>query len=416
MAYANYVPYPILRFYDNNNNPLAGGKIYTYLAGTTTLAATFQDPYTTVINTNPIILDSNGEALVYLYTDRSYKFLIRNSADVTIKTIDQITTIAKPTVAGNALISAADVPAQKSILGIDNFSNRNYIINSNFDVWQRGTSFSLGTAGVYGYTADRWVCKLVSGTGSVEASRYAVSSQTWNAQNGNEYAIRIYNSDYYNYITYELGTRIEGVQTLSGKTVTLSFYYYSGAIPRTCAVSIIQNYGTGGSPSAPVTHTGNITLSSYAAVRASITFSLQYAFGTVGTNGDDHLYVKIQTTTENGASAFPTYYWGFQLEEGSIATRYENIPYAANLINCQRYYHKLTSDYIGDAFSTSAISGRYTYPVEMRVAPTITNGSFNAGTFASNNIGTKGARLYNSAANWTIGTSITASAEFSAEL
>lgn len=53
------------RFYNNDGTPCAGGKLYTYAAGTTNPKATFADEAGTVPNTNPIELDAKGEALIY---------------------------------------------------------------------------------------------------------------------------------------------------------------------------------------------------------------------------------------------------------------------------------------------------------------------------------------------------------------
>ena len=83
-------PSPKQQFLDNNGMPLVAGKIYTYAAGGTTPIATYVDATGSVQNTNPIILDSRGEANIWL-KDFSYKYVIKTSADVTISTIDQIT-------------------------------------------------------------------------------------------------------------------------------------------------------------------------------------------------------------------------------------------------------------------------------------------------------------------------------------
>lgn len=50
---------------DGNGDPLAGGSIFMYIPGTTTLKNTWKDPNTTTLNTNPIILDANGEAVIF---------------------------------------------------------------------------------------------------------------------------------------------------------------------------------------------------------------------------------------------------------------------------------------------------------------------------------------------------------------
>ncbi|MFS7020210.1 hypothetical protein, partial [Pseudomonas aeruginosa] len=59
-------PLPVMRFYDNNNNPLAGGQLFTYQAGTSTPAATYTDSTASTANLNPVILNARGEASVWL--------------------------------------------------------------------------------------------------------------------------------------------------------------------------------------------------------------------------------------------------------------------------------------------------------------------------------------------------------------
>jgi hypothetical protein len=48
------------QFFDNNGNPLSGGKIYTYEAGTTTPLATYTSSSGDTAHTNPIVLDAGG--------------------------------------------------------------------------------------------------------------------------------------------------------------------------------------------------------------------------------------------------------------------------------------------------------------------------------------------------------------------
>ena len=82
------------QFFDNNGNPLSGGKLYTYQAGTTTAAITYTTSAGTTAHTNPIILDSAGRipsgGEVWLSTVSSYKFILKNSSDVTIATWDNL--------------------------------------------------------------------------------------------------------------------------------------------------------------------------------------------------------------------------------------------------------------------------------------------------------------------------------------
>jgi hypothetical protein len=80
------------QFFDNNGNPLAGGLIYTYAAGTTTPAATYTTYTGGTANANPIVLDSAGRtpAQIWLTSGSSYKFVLQTALGVTIKTDDNI--------------------------------------------------------------------------------------------------------------------------------------------------------------------------------------------------------------------------------------------------------------------------------------------------------------------------------------
>lgn len=80
------------QFFDNNGAPLAGGLIYTYIAGTTTPVTTYTSSAGATANANPITLDSAGRtpAQIWLTAGNSYKFILQTSAGVTIKTDDNI--------------------------------------------------------------------------------------------------------------------------------------------------------------------------------------------------------------------------------------------------------------------------------------------------------------------------------------
>ena len=87
------MPAPKFIGLDNNANPVSGGKLYTYVAGTTTPQATYSDVNLTVANANPVVLDSAGRATVFL-SGSSYKFVLKDSDDVTIWTQDNVQAVA----------------------------------------------------------------------------------------------------------------------------------------------------------------------------------------------------------------------------------------------------------------------------------------------------------------------------------
>ena len=89
---ATISPTPKLQFFGNDGNLLAGGKLYTYLAGTNVPSATFVDYTETTYNTNPVILDSRGEANVWLGSSIKYKFALQDANGAPIYTVDNVNT------------------------------------------------------------------------------------------------------------------------------------------------------------------------------------------------------------------------------------------------------------------------------------------------------------------------------------
>ena len=89
---ASLTPTPKQQIYGSDGNPLVGGKIYTYAAGTTTPLATYTDAGAGTANTNPIILNSLGQANIWLAPSSSYKFSVFTSVDVLLYTVDNIAT------------------------------------------------------------------------------------------------------------------------------------------------------------------------------------------------------------------------------------------------------------------------------------------------------------------------------------
>ena len=101
---------PHQQYLDVNGKPLAGGKVYTYTAGTNTLQTSYKDNAGTP-NTNPVILDSGGFATIYLDTSKSYKVSLQNQYGVPQWTVDNISgsggTLS--TVPLNSIISSLDI-------------------------------------------------------------------------------------------------------------------------------------------------------------------------------------------------------------------------------------------------------------------------------------------------------------------
>lgn len=143
---------PVLKqqFLGNDGRPLVGGKLFTYLAGTTTKTATYSDPAGSAPNANPVILNFRGEASVYIEPNKGYKFVLAPSTDMDppmnpIWTVDNATNLQLLTLYG----------------GIDSGVANAYVLNftANFSAYTDGiviywipsnTNTSISTLNVNG--------------------------------------------------------------------------------------------------------------------------------------------------------------------------------------------------------------------------------------------------------------------------
>jgi hypothetical protein len=80
---------PFMQFTTTAGAPLIGGKLYTYAAGTTTPLASYTDSTGATANTNPVILNTRGEAAIWL-DPASYKFVLNDENDSLIWTADNL--------------------------------------------------------------------------------------------------------------------------------------------------------------------------------------------------------------------------------------------------------------------------------------------------------------------------------------
>lgn len=221
---------------------------------------------------------------------------------------------------------------------------RNRLINGGFRFWQRGTSFTK-TTDTNTYTADRWALQIDDlDTGSFTVSRQDVAVDAWSI--GGEtpkcrFALRVDNSAGATTAggSFDFGVqqKIEDVRTLSNSKATVSFKCRASKA-MTLKVGIVQNFGTGGSPSAQVWLVDEVTIGT-AWTKESLTFDVASIAGkTLGTNpGSNNLAVYIYAVDNSGL-------WfdlaEVQVEQGQVATPYEDRPESAELALCQRYFEK----------------------------------------------------------------------------
>jgi hypothetical protein len=257
----------------------------------------------------------------------------------------------------------------------NNFAaGKNAIINGAFNVWQRGTSFTVG-AGAAVYTSDRYY--YYSGTSGAAT----VSQQTFTPGTA---PVSGYEGTYFYRINQTSGAstnpsleqKIENVRTFAGQTVTVSFWAKSAGTS-TFGLNFLQNFGTGGSPSTTVSTTaiasGTATTTGWQRFTASVALP-SISGKTIGTSGD-YLDVNWYWPT---STTYTFDIWGVQVEAGSVATAFQTATgtVQGELAACQRYYWRFGGNSVnqrfgnGLAYTATAVFIQIVPPVPMRVSPT----------------------------------------------
>lgn len=103
---AQLLPNVYQRFFDVNGVPLAGGKLYSYAAGTSTPKATFTDQSAVTPNANPFTLDSAGGGQVWI-DNSGYKLVLKDSLGNIQFTVDQVYLIEPNAVGSGQLANGA---------------------------------------------------------------------------------------------------------------------------------------------------------------------------------------------------------------------------------------------------------------------------------------------------------------------
>jgi hypothetical protein len=249
---------------------------------------------------------------------------------------------------------------------------RNAIINGNFDIWQRGTSFTNPLSGS-GFTADRWL-PAHNGTGATRViSRQAFALGQTDVPGEPTYHLRWNQSAAGSGGTFnDILQRIEGVRSFAGQTVTLSFYAKAAAATTLTNANYLQNFGTGGSPSATVQNTISTNLALTTVwQKFSYSFSVPSISGKVlGSDGNDSLTIAIRMPLN---ATFTVDIAQVQVEAGPVATPFERRPIGTELALCQRYFcNTRASHRFWSVIGTQVGEVQAYWPMTMRKDPSVT--------------------------------------------
>ena len=90
MPVVSPIPWIPARYFDDDGDPLSGGKLYAFDAGTDTPKATYHDPAGTTLNAFPVVADDAGYMDVYLLAGQSYKLRLDAANGVQQWLVDQV--------------------------------------------------------------------------------------------------------------------------------------------------------------------------------------------------------------------------------------------------------------------------------------------------------------------------------------
>lgn len=336
-----------------NGIPLAGGLIYTYLAGTTTPVVTYKTS-TGTAHTNPIVLDSSGNyptgTQLWLDSGKVYKFVVQDSTGVTLRTIDDITAI-------NDVIATPDEWVSYTASAVTYISANSFsIVGDQTGLFQPGRRIKTTNTGgtVYGdivssvYSAPNTTVTILPDSGVLDAGLSAVfygilGMNGQSIPNILDSVFRVVdNSD----VTKKLAFECSGIT--AGQTRTMTAPNYSGmpAVPAAEGTigSVLIGQGTGVQPvwgfpplvrqtvyggpvdsngfasfggatgATTVTATGTLKLTAAAGQDLNFFGAIANPSWTgLSTNGTMYLFVDITTAgvlTTGSTTLAPVYQWG----------------------------------------------------------------------------------------------------------
>ena len=284
-------------------------------------------------------------------------------------------------------------------------TNPNLLINGDFQIWQRGTSFTNITTDFY--SADRWMIRGPAG------SSHSIIRES-SALRPELNIIRVTRN---NNVLGNLAQNIENLRQFSNKTVTLSFWARSNGSSFRTGMAVAGNYGLG---TEEIYHYSEIDVTQ-TFTKYEITIQIPDLRNKTFNNGH---YLVLYLFRDNVAGRTIDIS-NVKLEFGSVATPFCPKGYAEELVSCQRYYETFyhSERLTANPSAITAYEFCFPYKVTKRIEPvqSITSLQIGGATQTPSSYITMGVSNVNSffgytVSNLAIGTRFTFSGVADAEI
>lgn len=281
---------------------------------------------------------------------------------------------------GAQLVRAKSVDEAHEVLG----GRRNFIINGDFNFWQRRTTTAGLSLGNKFNCADRWFCY----------SNFADFSRNDDVPHnkGFNYSMKVSNFSGAMYLDQPIELPKLGNPWIfaPGRTITVS--YWARANKPIKLLNRFMFRENAGSSSNEVSPSGMYDSAQHNELSEEWTrFTQTYTFPYFTLSSNINQLTLSIRSTDGSSVVTPTsgtevFITGIQLELGPTASPFEFLPIETELSMCQRYFYKIGGDgstSIGPAYtpSTGELAVSISHPVEMRVEPTVSSTSTDFSVF-----------------------------------